>query len=72
MALLERVTSARRERDEAREELVDSQEHFVASIIAAAAGGCSLREIADHAGVSFQRVSKIIQREGGSAFPPDL
>jgi DNA-directed RNA polymerase specialized sigma24 family protein len=34
---------------------------FVEAIIAAAVLGCSNREIAEQAGVSFQRVSKVVR-----------
>jgi len=60
-ALLE-VEQAREHRDKAREISERAQNELNEAILAAAELGCSLREIADRAGVSYQRIHRLIRR----------
>lgn len=63
---LDQVDRARQARDAAKLNLETTQRELEESILAAAAMGASLREIADRAGVSFQRISRIVRRNGGN------
>ena len=69
-AALDRVARAREERDDRRRDVMEAQDRFTEAIIAASLLGCSLREIQDAAGISFQRVSKIIRSALHSDDPP--
>jgi DNA-directed RNA polymerase specialized sigma24 family protein len=61
MDALVKVKQARKRRDLARRTLASAQDAFIEAIIEAAALGCSTREISERAGVSFQRIHRVIQ-----------
>lgn len=61
MLALDAVSVARARRDHARDLIRESSDEFSEAIVAAVLAGCSMREIADRAGISFQRVSVIAQ-----------